>query len=305
MIKGDKRTKVNSSNFPSFIDFLIPGSQKKSGANHVKSRQQLSSRPKTVRHFYPTIRKRKLNYNKPFSSINPNFLAAKVIKPKGKAKAEPSFVENFDFSSRQQSNKTKLGKKFKKKVSISSPIRKRFEKYPRATSINVVHSSESDGANSRNGNKLNSRNKSLFIGPSRKPAKKEVTKPSKPINQRKLKKYDQDDFYQRKDLKVADIHTSIVEKRQGFAPKEHVLRKSSRLTLTKAPNPKPMPVYRSKSLKKVDNSNPVFEFETNISVSLDSNGYLLTIILISQIIIFGMVLYSRSLHDKTNYSSNE
>ena len=75
VIKEDKRTKVNFSNSPSFIDFLIPGSQKKSEANHVKSRQQLSSRPKTVRHFYPTIRKRKLNYNKPFSSA-PNMWVA-------------------------------------------------------------------------------------------------------------------------------------------------------------------------------------------------------------------------------------
>ena len=302
MIKGDKRTKVNFSDSPSSIDFLIPGSQKKTGANHVKSRQQLTSKPKTVRHFYPTIRKRTLNYNnKPFSSINPHFLAAKVIKPKNRAKSEPTFVENFDFSSRQQSNKTKLSKKMKKKVSISSPIRNRFEKNSGARTINVVHTPES-GANSRNRSKLNSRNESFIIGHSPKPAKKDVITTLNPINQRKLKKYDQEDFYQKTVLKVPDVDTSVVKKRQGFVSEYDVLTKSRRLTLTKAT--KPRAVYRNKSPKKGDNV-PVFEFETNISVSLDSNGYLLTIILISQIIIFGMVLYSRSLNDKSNNSLNE
>ena len=44
-------------------------------------------------------------------------------------------------------------------------------------------------------------------------------------------------------------------------------------------------------------NDKVFEFETTISVSLDTNGYMMTIILISQIIIFGMVLYSRSVNE--------
>lgn len=60
-----------------------------------------------------------------------------------------------------------------------------------------------------------------------------------------------------------------------------------------------------KIVQSEDKDDPVFEFETKVSVSLDSNGYLMTIILISQIIIFGMVLYSRSLHDAKNNASRE
>lgn len=59
---------------------------------------------------------------------------------------------------------------------------------------------------------------------------------------------------------------------------------------------------KSKSYSKKTSNNDasldkVFEFETTISVSLDTSGYMMTIILISQIIIFGMVLYSRSLNE--------
>ena len=50
---------------------------------------------------------------------------------------------------------------------------------------------------------------------------------------------------------------------------------------------------------------PVFEFETRVAVSLDSSGYLMTIIFISQIIIFGMALYSRSLHSEARTSADE
>ena len=57
--------------------------------------------------------------------------------------------------------------------------------------------------------------------------------------------------------------------------------------------------YKKKTLEVDDaNSDKVFEFETTISVSLDTGGYMMTIILISQIIIFGMVLYSRSLNEQ-------
>ena len=39
-------------------------------------------------------------------------------------------------------------------------------------------------------------------------------------------------------------------------------------------------------------TKPVFEFETNISISLDGTGYALTLLLVSQIIIFGMVIFA-------------
>ena len=54
------------------------------------------------------------------------------------------------------------------------------------------------------------------------------------------------------------------------------------------------------AVSKNEEKEAVFEFETKISVSLDSSGYLMTIIFISQIIIFGMVLYSRSLHQQND-----
>ena len=54
-----------------------------------------------------------------------------------------------------------------------------------------------------------------------------------------------------------------------------------------------------------EEEEPVFEFETRVAVSLDSSGYLMTIIFISQIIIFGMALYSRSLHSEARNSADE
>ena len=50
--------------------------------------------------------------------------------------------------------------------------------------------------------------------------------------------------------------------------------------------------------KSEEKTSKVFEFETTISVSLDSGGYLMTIILLSQLIVFGMFLYSRTVTDQ-------
>ena len=57
--------------------------------------------------------------------------------------------------------------------------------------------------------------------------------------------------------------------------------------------------------KEEEEEEPVFEFETRVAVSLDSSGYLMTIIFISQIIILGMALYSRSLHSEARNIAEE
>ena len=56
--------------------------------------------------------------------------------------------------------------------------------------------------------------------------------------------------------------------------------------------------------KSEEKTSKVFEFETTISVSLDSGGYLMTIILISQLLVFGMFLYSRTVTDQKAEQEN-
>ena len=97
---------------------------------------------------------------------------------------------------------------------------------------------------------------------------------------------------------------SINQKRTKTHQVSNGLQKSmlkKKGVLTHQQNPL-KPNLNRESVEK--SSEAVFEFETTVSVSLDSGGYLMTIILISQIIVFGMFLYSRTLKEHQDEADN-
>ena len=111
---------------------------------------------------------------------------------------------------------------------------------------------------------------------------------------------------------------TVVRKRQGVAVsgysfpshKTDGIKVSKKLRPTVKSRKRYVARYRKApqqvlSVGKEEEEEPVFEFETRVAVSLDSSGYLMTIIFISQIIIFGMALYSRSLHSEARNSADE
>ena len=331
--KKDKRTQPNFPNFVGFIDFLISGPQKRSKTNHVKSRIGLQRRRRIGIENYLSqnteIRDSRIEKyfksNKPVSPINPNKLSAKIIKP---GLRNNLLVENYDFTPQQKSltrRKLRTETEFRNPHSspappspssdvISASSRPAFKLRKDRTASRIPEVSQNH--HSRN-QKLNQTN---FLSPDEFPPRQQETQGPQEIIFVPQEMYETNfSSDQRKTLSSRPSYPetkpkqNIVRKRQGtvdqtisVSPRNYTHKTERKI------HPNLLKKRHSSLLKKDkeaelarDEEEPVFEFETKVSVSLDSNGYLMTIILISQIIIFGMVLYSRSLHDAKSNASSE
>ena len=313
-----------------FIDFFISGPQK-SKTNHVKSRigLQRQRRVGIENHLSQSteFRGRRIEKysksNKPVFPINPNKLDAKIINPGPRNKSSVKSYQNFPPS--QQ--KTLTRRTLKTDTTTWNP-------HPFQSSNDIISASSRPALESRkhiNASSVpkvsqnhHSRNQELYrtsfptadefsLPPQEAEQQREIIFVPQEMYETNFSSEPRKTFFSfRPSYQETKPKQNIVRKRQGL-PDQTVSvssRNNSRKTTGKIkPNVLRRRYSKRKEEKKIyqakDEEDPVFEFETKVSVSLDSNGYLMTIILISQIIIFGMVLYSRSLHDNKNNASGE
>ena len=336
--KKDKRTQSNFPSFVDFIDFFISDSQKSSKTNHVKSRigLQRQRRVGIENHLSQStaFRGRQIEKysksNQPVFPINPNKLDAKIINP-GANSRNKSLVPNYQRFPSQPKTLTRR--------TLKTETYETRNPHPPPSSNDVISASPRPALKSRKhinafsvpkvSQNHHSRNQELYRTSF--PAADEFSLPHQATEEHQQEIiFVPQEMYEtnfssestktfspsRPSYQETKPKQNIVRKRQGLPDQTvSVSSVSSRNNVLKTTkNNKPNILKRRylnirkedrKIVKSQDKENPVFEFETKVSVSLDSNGYLMTIILISQIIIFGMVLYSRSLHDAKNNASRE
>lgn len=316
-----------------FIDFFISGPQK-SKTNHVKSRigLQRQRRVGIENHLSQSteFRGRRIEKysksNKPVFPINPNKLDAKIINPGPRNKSSVKNYQNFPPS--QQ--KTLTRRTLKTDTTTRNP-----HPSPPQSSNDIISASSRPALESRKhinassvpkvSQNYHSRNQDLYrtsfptadefsLAPQEVEQQREIIFVPQEMYETNFSSEPRKTFSSsRPSYQETKPKQNIVRKRQGLP--DQTVSVSSRNNFRKTTGKiKPNVLGRRysklrKEDKKIyqskDEEDPVFEFETKVSVSLDSNGYLMTIILISQIIIFGMVLYSRSLHDNKNNASGE
>ena len=321
--KKDKRTQPNFPSFLGFIDFFISDLQKSSKTNHVKRRIgfQRQRRIGIENHLSQSteFRGRRIEKysksNKPVFPINPNKPGAKIINPGLKNKPSVRNYEQKTLTRRTLETETVTRNPHPPSNDVISPRpASKSRKHINASSVPKVSQNHhfrnqelyrtsfpTADEFSLSHQETEEQQEIIFIP-------QEMYETNFSSEPRKTFSSSSRPSYQKTKPKQ-----NIVRKRQGL-PDQTVsvsTRNNSRQT-TRTINPNILKKRYSKfrkEEKKVaippDEDDPVFEFETKVSVSLDSNGYLMTIILISQIIIFGMVLYSRSLHDAKSNASSE
>ena len=336
--KKDIRTQSNFPSFVDFIDFFISDTQKSSKTNHVKSRigLQRQRRVGIENHLSQSaeFRGRQIEKysksNQPVFPINPNKLDAKIINP-GANPGNKSSVQNYQHFPSQPEALTRRTLKTET-FATRNP-------HPPQSSNDVISASPRPALKSRKhinafsvpkvSQNHHSRNQELYRTSF--PAADEFSLPHQATeeHQQEIIFVPQEMYETNFSSESTKTFSSSRPCYQETKPKQNIVRKrqglpdqtvsvssvSSRNNALKTTKKNKPNILKRRYLKiqkedrkivqSQDKENPVFEFETKVSVSLDSNGYLMTIILISQIIIFGMVLYSRSLHDAKNNASRE
>ena len=326
-----KIDRIAETNFPSsvgFIDFFMSDPQRSSKTNHIKSKFGFHRQRRVgiENHLSQSTKfggrriEKYFKSNKPVFPINQNKSVAKIINP---GLINQSTIENYEQFPTQQKILTRRYLKTETPtrnphspqssndvISASSRPALKPKKHINASSVPNV---------SRN---HRSRNQELyqtsfptadvFSVPPQGEQQAIIFVPQEMYETNFVSEPRKTFSSSRPSYRKAKPKQNIVRKRQGLVDQTVSVSsgKNFRKTNSKIkPNifNKRYPKYSKKEkIPSPDGNDPVFEFETKVSVSLDSNGYLMTIILISQIFIFGMVLYSRSLNEaRNNVSSYE
>ena len=327
--KKDVRTQPNFPSFLGFIDFFILDPQKSSKTNHVKSRIGLQHQRRIgiENHLSQSTEFRGRRIEKYFKSNKPVFQikpGAKIIKPGLKNKTS---VRNYKQNRPQQKTLTRRILALETETVTRSPHPQssndvisprpalKSRKHINASSVPKVSQNHHFRNQEHNRTSFPTADEFSLLHHETAEQQQEIIFVPQEMYETNFSSEPRKTFSSssRPSYQETKPKENIVRKRQGWLDQTVSVstRNNSRKT-TRNINPNILKKRYSefrKEEKKValpqHDDDPVFEFETKVSVSLDSKGYLMTIILISQIIIFGMVLYSRSLHDAKSNASGE
>ena len=292
--KLSRRTKVNSDNFPTLFEFFQPEPDHqldRSGRQH-SNQTELKSEFLALKAIKPVfvpakIKKKQIIRNHPerrlikkSNQLSPDLLALKIVKPETVKRQEAEQKERPIENSKVQEEP---GEKYPELRNKKSPAERKTIKF------------NNDGGVT--GPSVGGRYRNKEIKADRTKLRKSKIYPNKntshllSINRVGNRSETKGEFSHRKHNKYYKHNvghkSSNLSRRKGFV--------SSR-------NSGEIPARRQKDvigyIKSDEESEAVFEFESKISVSLDSGGYLMTVILLSQIIVFGMFLYARTLNEQ-------
>lgn len=279
------RNKVNLDHFPSLIEFLLPTRKqqkdrmgrrnKTTNQTKITNSELLALKlikpyvvPEGVNKNPMTIKQEGTHFKKP-GQLKPASLALKLVKPRNTKKQEMTQkhrpIENV-------------------KLQKGNPEKYQDVKNKNLAADKKTIKSNNNGVTGANvgGYRKNIKNKTEVR--KSKDYEDKSTQHQLSITSKRVKTETKTDFSHR-------IHNGLqkfnLRKRKGVVTSQTIAQS------LRKPH-----IDALQYTKSSENSEEaVFEFETTVSVSLDSGGYLMTIILISQIIVFGMFLYNRALSE--------
>ena len=288
--KLTRRTKVNFDNFPSLYEFFQPETDQQLDRSARQQSNQTRLDPeflalKTIKPVFApaSIKKKQIIKNplerrlvKKSNQLSPDLLALKIVKPESVERQEAGQKERPTENSKVQEGPGEKYLDVRNKKSAAERKTLKFNNDVGVTDRYRNTEIKADKTKLRKSKIYQKKNTSHLLSIKNRAGTRSETKAE--FSHR---------THNKRNKHNAEHKSNTLNRRKGFV--------SGR-------NSGEIPPRRQTDVREYIQSNEeseaVFEFESTISVSLDSGGYLMTIILLTQVVVFGMFLYARTLNEQ-------